>query len=358
MKKILLIALLSSTTAFSQNVMNTYANNAWEGYINVFNSSGVYEFGFQPLLISELKTDLDLVNDLVILQPNFKLYEDNQTDPAWVDQTTGEGQKIIEANTIVQSFTDYNGQDLTFTGEVKEFTLSTDYTVKFFIKALDPNNGYQDVLNQSKVFDLPTSGAFSVSATAAELATGLLVQYGFAVTGKNANPTDEAILGNVVIGTLVCSEYVIDVATTTSGTTIEASATDVNYQWLDCDNDYAPINNATSQSFTASQNGNYAVEITDGICVDTSDCVAITTVSLVDYQNIDHVSVYPNPTKNTLYIDNANIYVSYKIVDIQGKVLRSDKIAGSINIEDLKQGHYFIHFTNDHSNTILKFIKI
>ena len=47
------------------------------------------------------------------------------------------------------------------------------------------------------------------------------------------------------------------------------------YQWLDCDDNYAPIEGATDMVFTATQNGSYALEITFDACSDTSDCYDI-----------------------------------------------------------------------------------
>ena len=106
----------------------------------------------------------------------------------------------MEASTFVEPGATFSGVDLTFSGNVQSNTLDSNYTAKFFIKALDPNNGYLDAFNGTKTFVLPSSGNFTVSATAAELAPGLIVQYGFMVIGANANPADEASLGSVVIG--------------------------------------------------------------------------------------------------------------------------------------------------------------
>ena len=52
------------------------------------------------------------------------------------------------------------------------------------------------------------------------------------------------------------------------------------YQWLDCDDNYAPIEGATDIVFTASQNGSYALEITFDACSDTSDCYDIDFVGI------------------------------------------------------------------------------
>jgi hypothetical protein len=74
------------------------------------------------------------------------------------------------------------------------------YALTFFIKALDPANGYADALSGTKIFPLPSSGSFSVSATATELAPGLVIQYGFSVIGINSDPADEATIGSAIVG--------------------------------------------------------------------------------------------------------------------------------------------------------------
>lgn len=52
----------------------------------------------------------------------------------------------------------------------------------------------------------------------------------------------------------------------------------VNYQWLACDNNDAMIANATGPTFFPATIGNYAVEINNQGCIDTSLCVAITSI--------------------------------------------------------------------------------
>lgn len=181
----------------AQNDVNSTAFNAWTGYMNVFDLSMNYQFG-SAWGVSDLKSDVDSTMDQITLYPNFNTYADNPTDPYWVDQTSGAGQKIMEASTFVEP-AGFNGQDLTFRGTVQSNTLDAGYTAKYFIKALDPANGYQDALGGTKVFDIPASGDFSVTATGAELASGLIIQFGFSVMGVNANPADEQTLGNIVI---------------------------------------------------------------------------------------------------------------------------------------------------------------
>jgi len=200
MKKTLLtIALLTGGFSFAQNNITTSATDAWTGYMNWFDLSEIYITG-EAWQVPDLQTTLVMspTEDQVVLQPNFNLYGDG-TDAYWVDQTTGEGAKIMEASTYVEPGATFNGQDLTFTGNVVSNTLDAAYQATCFIKALDPANNYQDVLNGAYVLDLPASGDFTISVTGAELATGLIVQYGFSVKGVNANPANEVALGNVTI---------------------------------------------------------------------------------------------------------------------------------------------------------------
>ena len=54
---------------------------------------------------------------------------------------------------------------------------------------------------------LPASGDFTVTVAANDLATGLIVQYGFRVYGRNANPANEAALGSVVVTSQTTSTF-------------------------------------------------------------------------------------------------------------------------------------------------------
>lgn len=191
----------------AQNNIQISATDNWVGYVNVFDmpqDGGGYLFG-SSWGLGDLKSTADAATNTLTLQPNFNTYADNPTDPYWVNQTTLEGNKIIEASTYVEAGPALNDNDLTFYGDVLSYTLDTSYQVFFFIKALDSLNGYQDALGGSKITPLPSVGAggnpsFSVTATAAEIPAGLIVQYGFTVRGRNGNPLNEQALGSVVLG--------------------------------------------------------------------------------------------------------------------------------------------------------------
>ncbi len=208
MKKIVTsisLCILTGTFSFGQNDVEFSVSDGWSGYMNVFDINGAtggpggYQFG-SAWGISDLQSLPDTNANRITLHPNFNTYVDNPADPFWVDQGTGEGNKYMEASTYVEPGPTFNGVDLSFSGYVYSHTLDSNYEAHFFIKALDSTNNWQDALAGAYVQPLPASGPFSVSVTAAQIPSGLVVQYGFAVKGINANPADEQTLGNVVIG--------------------------------------------------------------------------------------------------------------------------------------------------------------
>lgn len=138
----------------------------------------------------------------------------------------------------------------------------------------------------------------------------------------------------------------IDVSTSVNGTTIMATATGATYQWLDCNNGNAAISSATSQNFTPSANGNYAVEITVGSCSDTSTCVAINTVGIDENKN-ELISIYPNPSRGQFTIE-LNEPAQVEIIDAIGKIVFSQQVNSGkqlINLES-ENGIYFLKITS------------
>lgn len=187
-----LIAILSVAFSVSaQNTVGVDVNANWVGFANVFNLDGTYVFG-EPWGVPDLKTVIDTNEETITLQPNFNAWGDG-TDPFWVDQTTGEGNKIFEGNTYVEDAT-LIGSELTFEGAVEAVTIDPAYDVAAFIKVFNADFSVQKIETSA----LTEAGNFSVTYTDVE-GTDTHLQYGFSVTGVNANPDNEAALGSVVV---------------------------------------------------------------------------------------------------------------------------------------------------------------
>ena len=144
--------------------------------------------------VLDLKTVVDPANNTLTLQPNFNTYADNPGDPYWVNQTTLLGNKIFEGSTFVESF-DLVGTSVTFEGSIISNTLSAEYEAQAFIKVF--NNNFSVL--KDEYAPLGEAGTdFTVTFDNPE-DTDFIVQYGFYVKGINANPTNEAVLGSVVV---------------------------------------------------------------------------------------------------------------------------------------------------------------
>ena len=178
------------------NSVSVASSDSWSGYVNAFNvSDNGYAFGFSYTL-SDLRATATATS--MTLEPNIAIWTAEASNSAWFDQgaTTQTALLYIEASSYIEDNT-LAGSDLTFTGNVSVSDLGSEYTPVAFVKALDPNNGFATVVNNTA--DISSTGDFTVSATAAELTAGFTIQYGFSVTGPLADPADTT-LGSVVIG--------------------------------------------------------------------------------------------------------------------------------------------------------------
>ncbi len=186
----------SDVAPSSGNSVTVATSQAWNAYVNAFNvSDNGYAFGF-PYTVSDLRATPTATS--MTLEPNTAIWTAEASNSAWFDQgaTTQTALLYIEASSYIEDNT-LAGSDLTFTGNVSVSDLGSEYTVVAFVKALDPNAGYATVVNNTA--DISSTGDFTASATAAELAAGYIIQYGFSVTGPLADPADTT-LGSVVIG--------------------------------------------------------------------------------------------------------------------------------------------------------------
>jgi hypothetical protein len=153
-----------------------------------------------------------------------------------------------------------------------------------------------------------------------------------------------------------------DLTTSTSGATITSNNSSATYQWLDCDNNNSVISSETGQSFTPTANGNYAVELTENGCIDTSACVNINTVGIIENSFGNELLIYPNPTSGNFSIDlGASFETSVvTITDISGKLIDSKTISQSqiLNLSiNEPTGIYFITIQAGDKKAVIRLIK-
>lgn len=84
------------------------------------------------------------------------------------------------------------------------------------------------------------------------------------------------------------------------------------------------------------------------------------TLSTTDFENINSISVYPNPVKDKLWFDNPNQIKIDKaeIYNVSGQMIKSfDAVNDFIDIESLNAGVYFLKVYNEISATTFKVLK-
>ena len=135
-----------------------------------------------------------------------------------------------------------------------------------------------------------------------------------------------------------------------NGGTISTTNNTASYQWLDCDNDYAPIAGATNQSYTPPSSGNFALELTEGGCVDTTACVYVVPTNTSNLQT-NTLSIYPNPTQDivTINLENPSKGI-LKAYDLQGRLIHNQPVQGESSLDytiERDAGLYLIEFVDE-----------
>lgn len=98
----------------------------------------------------------------------------------------------------------------------------------------------------------------------------------------------------------------VDTMVVVTGATLVAQAESGQFQWLDCNNEFAEIAGADANVFNPAENGSYAVSITVNGCQDTSACYLITTVGINEnVPDILGITIYPNPTMGNVVVESS-----------------------------------------------------
>ncbi len=238
----------------------------------------------------------------------------------------------------------------TVTYEVVDYTGSNPQTCSFTVTVTESNLPVADATSLTDIVECGT--ATPVAPTATDTCAGVITgtpDVSFPITTPgltvvtwtydDGNGNSITQMQNVTINT-------VDVNVTTAAATITADATGASYQWLNCDSSYSMIAGETGQSFTPSlTTGNYAVEVTENGCTDTSICTLIDYTSIEEIESIDFV-IYPNPNNGEFNIEvNENVN-SIQIFDNTGKLVyvSNEVTEGILNIDltEVERGAYIV----------------
>jgi hypothetical protein len=177
-------------------------------------------------------------------------------------------------------------------------------------------------------------------------------------TIPNTAGCDSVVTLNLTINTVDASVTVVDDNTLKSNETSAGAA----YQWLDCEDNFAPIAGETNMVFTTQTSGEYAVKVTLNGCTEISDCFTITsTVGIDDLDKTFNVELYPNPTLNSITFNIEGIdQLDVELFDLQGKRLMHQNgiwDQDQMSLESLVPGSYIIRIHSKHGSREIRVVK-
>jgi hypothetical protein len=147
------------------------------------------------------------------------------------------------------------------------------------------------------------------------------------------------------------------VATDNGDLTITAS-TGASYQWVHCATGL-PIAGATSQTFTATVNGSYAVVVTNaGGCSDTSNCVLIDNIGIDELTDAS-IRVFPNPTNSDVTVTMTSADATIEVADAKGTLLQTINVKNGekVDLSTYETGVYFLRIRTDNGSAIERVVK-
>ncbi|PHR30935.1 MAG: hypothetical protein COA38_09405 [Fluviicola sp.] len=162
---------------------------------------------------------------------------------------------------------------------------------------------------------------------------------------------------------LTISASITNLNVVQNGSVLTASQPNLNYQWIDCETQ-SPISGETDQSFVPTVTGDYAVILSLGDCVDTSDCKNAVVLSLEENTFESSLVVYPNPSEGTLFVEfnEGHSGIVTRLLDMSGRVVLIEQFDASENVElffEGQSGIYFLEIENtDGQKAVVKVQKM
>lgn len=243
--------------------------------------------------------------------------------------------------------------------------LNYNTTLGFSAGNINPNSTSSGSLNFSW-FDNNAAGiTLSNNAIVFQLHfTPLVSSEVIPINFSNSPTAMEFTTTNAVVShvTISGAAVVTNLETSVDGALVTALNDSATYVWLDCNNNNSIIPNATNQTYTATTNGDYAVQLTENGCVDTSACATVMSVGIIKTSFPSEIIVYPNPTNGAFSVDLGRSYesLSTTIMDIKGNVIRSEKHNQSdlLNLKiDEPVGAYILVVESEDKKAVIRMVK-
>jgi hypothetical protein len=214
------------------------------------------------------------------------------------------------------------------------------------------NTGKEILSGHTRVYSLCDNIHDTISITAC---------FSFVSPSKKYTWNTSGTYNDTILNTMACDSVITinltintaDTSITKSNSILTANATSATFQWLDCRNNFRRIQGANSNSYTTTSNGNYAVEVTQNGCSDTSNCFTISK----------DILAFPNPTDGEINIILPSNYdiVSIVVRDALSQVALIKSYSNTYSIKfniPSDAGVYTVEVITQNKKEILKILKI
>ncbi len=171
----------------------------------------------------------------------------------------------------------------------------------------------------------------------------------------NANGCDSILTIELTLSPL-------DAIVTLSADELTASTTTQvdSYQWINCTSTL-PLAGETETTFMPVDAGEYAVVLTQGTCLDTSDCLAIEVANIEENTSDLGVSIFPNPTTDYIMLKfNETVTGKITIRNVLGETITELNLINSLEEKVLIEGTtglYLLEISTKNKNITRRVIK-
>jgi uncharacterized repeat protein (TIGR01451 family) len=147
----------------------------------------------------------------------------------------------------------------------------------------------------------------------------------------------------------------VELSITQENNQLIVNAPEGDLQWLDCTQDFLPIEGATGPVFTPIANGSYAVAHFFNECETISECFPVIGLNI---QSLNlFFTIFPVPTGDLLYWQCLNcdikgeVALQFTITDMQGRIVHQNRISefdgqSSISVAHLASGSYIFQLSD------------
>ena len=219
-----------------------------------------------------------------------------------------------------------------------------------------PSNGTANVLSDSIVSYEPDNGFNGVDSVWFSLCN----QHGLCDTGLIQIIANDAPIANIDTLTYGSDGVVtIDVL----ANDVDEKKTDLSISLLDtAKNGKASVVNKeveyiSNNGFLGQDTLSYLVCDLFGECDTGFMYITIKNEVGLEYQVLNQIKVYPNPTNGLLTIDGINKSTQITLTDINGQIMSLQVNGNVVSIEELKAGIYFMNLQSEGNLQVQRIIK-